>query len=91
MILVHRTSHRGRECPSCHSSELAEETKFDPSEGFAYVHYRDPSDTGIFAAPLRFAIDRARVCLACGHVSLSFGEARLAELRAKIGKLVPIE
>jgi hypothetical protein len=36
-----------------------------------------------------FAIDRARVCLDCGHVMLFFGGPRLDQLRREIASLAP--
>jgi hypothetical protein len=80
---------------ACGNSNLTPETKFDPSEGNAYIHFRDPT-----ADPTRtffdddqpkFAVNRARVCLDCGHVMLSLGRERLAQLRAVIGRLRAVQ
>jgi hypothetical protein len=37
----------------------------------------------------KFVVDRARVCLQCGHVSLGFSAERLQELREKSESLEP--
>jgi hypothetical protein len=73
---------------ACGNANLTAETKFDPSEGNANIHFFDPKATGLFDySVVTFTVNRARVCLDCGHVMLSFGPARLAELRAAIGRL----
>jgi len=82
-------------CVACGGQSLTPETKFDPSEGWAYVHFAEHGTRSpLFGGgdrptltPVRFAIDRARVCLDCGHVKLSMSSKTVAKLRADLANL----
>ncbi len=82
-----------RRCPSCGSESLSEETKLDPSEGYLNVHF------AVAGAPPAllggnqtesYRVDRARVCLGCGHVVAVMGRAALARLRSRAGALAAV-
>jgi hypothetical protein len=80
-------------CSSCGATELTAPTRFDLSSPVtASVIFRprtpNPGFLGIQVMHSEL-VDRARVCLACGHVMLGLSPASLAELRAKIGNLDP--
>jgi len=80
-------------CPLCGGTSLTPETKLDPSEGYLNVHYEvaggEPGLLG--SAPVeRFAVDRARICLDCGHVVTGMSARTLAMLRARLGQLAPV-
>ena len=75
---MYRTADETPRCPCCHSLELSELTKFDPSEGF-------------FAErAARYTLDRARICLSCGHAMLFVSEKQRADLAGRIGQLAPV-
>jgi hypothetical protein len=78
-------------CNACESTNVTVSTKFDPSEGWSYLHFRDTAAApGLFSTDdVTIAIDRARVCLDCGNVMLSLGAGKLAALRARLSKLEP--
>jgi hypothetical protein len=81
---------------ACGNTNLTPETKFDPSEGNANIHFVDPTldprDRGFFDdGQWTFAVNRARVCLDCGYVMLSLSRERLAQLRAAIGRLRAVQ
>ena len=80
------------QCAACQSTELTPLTRFDPSEGFARVHFlRKSPGSGFFASPYEhITVDRARVCLACGHVMHFLGAKRRRELAEKIAGLSPV-
>ncbi|MFO0682971.1 MAG: hypothetical protein U0234_13025 [Sandaracinus sp.] len=89
---MYRSPDRIERCPCCQSEELGPLTKFDPSEGNAHLHFarKDPTG-GIFRASSEtFAVDRARVCLACGHVMFFFSEGRLRQLKGRLPELEPM-
>lgn len=80
-------------CCSCGSASLTPSTKFDTSEGLAQVYFQDPTVEPSFfggGGTRTFSIDRARVCLDCGHIMLSFGKKKLEELRDAMASLKPI-
>lgn len=84
-------------CPSCGGASLTPETKFDPSEGFSYVHFGQPTTRSSFLGGeqqtlevARYPLERARVCLDCGEVRLSFSKRRLAQLRSDLPGLVAL-
>jgi hypothetical protein len=80
-------------CCSCGSASLTPSTKFDTSEGFAQLYFHDPTIEPSFfggGGMRTFSIDRARVCLDCGHIMLSFGKKKLEELRDEIASLKPV-
>ncbi|MCU0658220.1 MAG: hypothetical protein MUF64_24050 [Polyangiaceae bacterium] len=79
-------------CPACGSSNQTEETQFDPSEGYAQIFFRmkTPPRSSWDSDKVRFIVDRARICIDCGHVSLSLSESRRRELAAQLGGLKPM-
>ncbi len=76
----------------CASTSLTRPTLFQVSgDSDAKVHFRirDPAP-GFFAATSEsFVVDRASICMECGHMILGFSEGRLAELREKMATLEP--
>lgn len=79
-------------CSACGNANLTPATKFDTSEGFPNVYFEKAEpETGFFASNTEtFAVDRARVCLDCGHVMFSFSSDKLATLRAHLPRLKPM-
>jgi hypothetical protein len=90
---MYRVPDKSPRCLACGNTNLTPETKFDPSEGNAYIHFFDPTaEPGFFDhSDATFAVNRARVCLDCGYVMLSLGRERLAQLRAAIGRLRAVQ
>lgn len=86
---MYRTPDETPRCPCCHSLELSEVTKFDPSEGYARVHFEQAQrPSGLFADPfVRYTVNRARVCLACGHVMHFLDEKQRADLAERMASL----
>jgi hypothetical protein len=69
-------------------------TYVTPTEGYLRVHFtvRDGPRGFLGSIPREhFEVDRARVCLACGHVSLGLGAKTLARLRREAASLEPCE
>jgi len=90
---MYRAPDQTPRCASCGGTSLTPATKFDPSDGFAYVWFRDRRVTPTVLGgdgTQHLAIDRARVCLDCGHVMLGFSDSRLAELRAVSAAFEPV-
>ena len=90
---MYRSPDATPRCTACGNSQLTPETKFDTSEGLANVYFRHRDAKPDFFGSVEsatFAVDRARVCLDCGHVMLSFCEAKLAALREAMPQLVPL-
>jgi hypothetical protein len=86
----HRPSPR---CASCGATQVTPATSFDLSSPVnATVTFRPRAGKSLFGLAVMesFRVDRARVCLACGHVMLALSPVKLAELRAKIGGLDPL-
>lgn len=79
-------------CPSCGSASLSPETRLDPSEGYLRVHFHVAGGPpGLLGGPTEsFVVDRARVCLGCGHVMTGLSARTLAQLRARLGQLAPM-
>jgi hypothetical protein len=71
-------------CTACGSDTLTHVSSFDDTSGYSHVVFLDGS-----ADERRFRVDRARVCLDCGHVMLAMSPRTLAELRAERGSLRP--
>jgi hypothetical protein len=89
---MYRTPDETPRCACCHSLQLTEPTKFDPSEGYSVVHFRQrQASAGRFAgAEVQFAVTRARICIACGHVMWFLDQRRRTELVERIESLAPI-
>jgi hypothetical protein len=80
-------------CASCGATQVTPPTLFDLSNPVsATVTFRPRAGKSLFGLAVMetFRVDRARVCLACGHVMLALSPAKLAELRAKMGGLDPL-
>ena len=77
-----RTLH----CAQCGSSALTDETRFEPSAGYASVHFREVQDA-LTRELHACRVDRARICLECGHVALCVSPTTLGALKAKLGAL----
>ena len=91
---MYRSPDATPRCTACGNSQLTPETKFDTSEGFAnlFFHYRDATPGFFGGVESRiFALDRARVCLDCGHVMLSLSARKLAALREAMPALAAVD
>lgn len=87
---MYRSPDETPRCPCCQSIELGPLTKFDPSEGYARVHFRVKGATaGLLGSPANaaYTVDRARVCLRCGHVMHFLSAEQCADLRRRIESL----
>lgn len=80
---MYRTTDAPQRCPVCGGSSTTPPTEFDPSEGYSRVHFLR-TDTRTRSG---FIVDRASVCLDCGHIALSFSPKRLGELRSELPRL----
>lgn len=91
---MYRNESKPPTCLACASPHVTPETHFDPSEGDANVIFETPVRPSGFFGGLEiprehFKVNRARICLACGHVMFFLSprirrqiESRMAELRA---------
>ena len=79
-------------CVSCGDTQLTPATWFTVSEGFAHVYFENRSaKPGLLGQPREsFHVNRARVCLACGHVMLGLAPDDLELLRKKLATLSPM-
>jgi hypothetical protein len=80
-------------CASCGATQVTPPTRFDLSSPVnAAVTFRPRAGKSLFGLAVMesFGVDRARICLACGHVMLALSPGKLAELRGKIGGLDPL-
>ena len=79
-------------CPVCGGTHLTEETRFDPSEGYALLHFqlKTPPRSSWDSDIVRVTVDQGRICLSCGHVMLSLSAARLRKLAAQYAELKSI-
>jgi hypothetical protein len=92
-MTAYRSAEPAPRCSSCGGSSLTPSTKFDTSEGYAKVYFENTKVEPSFfggSGTITFAIDRARVCLDCGHVMLGFSKERLEGLRHEMASLKPI-
>jgi hypothetical protein len=93
-LIMYRAPDHTPRCSSCSGASLTPLTKFDTSDGFANLYFRDQSVMpSVFGGDgsRTLSIDRARVCLDCGQVMLAFSEKRLTELRNAMGTFGPVE
>jgi hypothetical protein len=70
----------------CGATALTPPTLLQPTEGHLNLHFQAPGAQPGFLGMMSsetFAVDRASVCLECGHVILGLSPERLQELRAK--------
>lgn len=89
---MYRTPDETPRCACCHSEQLTDITKFDPSEGYARVHFdnKRPAD-GVFASRrVQYTVDRARICIACGHVMHFVSARQRAELAKRLDELAAV-
>lgn len=83
-------------CLACSATTLTPWTRFDPTDGYAAIHFGIPvpnAPRGWLDGPSptrRFNVDVARVCLTCGYVQLGLSAAALARLRAEAPGLTPL-
>jgi hypothetical protein len=90
---MYRDESKPPTCLACASTQVTPETKFDPTEGFARIHFdvARPKGRRLFAATQEsFTVDRARVCLACGYVMYSLSPRTRQELERRMAELVAI-
>ncbi len=79
-------------CPACGATSLSPQTKLDPSEGYLNVHFHVAgAPPGLLGVPPteRFVVDRARICLDCGHAVMGLSARALAQLRGRLAHLAP--
>jgi hypothetical protein len=86
---MYRTSDAKPRCLACGNEHLTEPTAFDVTgEGSPVVIFDNPTTLfGLFNA--RYRVNRARVCLDCGHVMLAIAGEELENLRAASQSLKP--
>lgn len=92
-MTTYRTPEKTPLCASCGGGSLTPATKFDTSEGYPNVYFRNTKvQPSFFGGSDRqwYPVDRARICLDCGHVMLFFSAERLGMLRAETGSLKPV-
>ncbi len=90
---MYRAPDTAPRCIACNGASLTPWTRFDPTDGYAAVHFAIPNARGGFfsgGSTRRFNVDVARVCLSCGHVHLGMSDAVLARLRAEAPTLAPL-
>jgi hypothetical protein len=89
---MYREADDSPRCTACGNPNVTPPTHFDLTEGSASVVFgiRQPEKGWLAETSKRFAVNRARVCLDCGHVMLAFGPERLEELRRALADLRPI-
>ncbi|HEX8793953.1 MAG TPA: hypothetical protein VF765_23590 [Polyangiaceae bacterium] len=91
---MYRAPDAAPRCVACGETQLAGPTWFTVSEGFARVYFEKRGAKPGFlggSAKEGFHVNRARVCLACGHVMLGLSDDQLQQLRDKLGTLQPME
>lgn len=89
----YRSPAQTTRCCSCGSALLTPSTKFDTIDGRPQIYFHDPTIEPSFwvgDGTRTFSVDRARVCLDCGHIMLSFSKEKLEELRGAIASLKPL-
>jgi hypothetical protein len=81
-------------CTACGSGDVMPPTLFDLSGSTVATMTFRPRDAkpGFLGVTVleSLRVDRARVCLACGHVMLALRPETLAQLRAKAAMLDPV-
>ncbi len=86
--------HTSPRCPACGDSNLTPSTYVTPTEGYVRVQFEVRGERPGFLGGLpreHFEVDRATVCLGCGHVSFGLSRATLALLRERVSSLRPYE
>jgi hypothetical protein len=81
-------------CTACGAVEVTPATFFDNTEGYPRIHFHilgaQPNFLG--SKPTETVdVNRARVCLACGHVMLGVSPDQLTALRQKAHALEPFQ
>jgi hypothetical protein len=81
-------------CPMCNESTLTPPTLIQHSaEGTPQVHFKlkggQPNFFGVTPGET-FAVQRASVCLTCGHVALGLTAGTLQRLKDRLGALDPM-
>lgn len=71
-------------CIACGSPHVTAPTNLSLDGGFARLQWKERATGKLFDA----ITNRASVCLACGHVAMSFDAHQLGMVRARIGDLV---
>ncbi len=81
-------------CVSCGATQITPPTLFKNTEGLPCVYFLErgkKAGWSIDTNSKSFSVNRARVCLACGHVMLALSPHELEDLRAKAAELEPYE
>ena len=89
---MYRDPDRTPECTFCGRTNLSPSTRLDPTKGFLAAHFkRVPTpESGPVSGQHSVVVQRARICLDCGHVMLFIDGKTLAELKAALPALAPI-
>lgn len=89
---MYRADSKVLTCTVCTSPHVTPETKFDPSEGFAKVHFnlKTPAPGFFSESWMSLKVDRARLCLACGHVMYFLSPRARQELERRMPELEAI-
>ncbi len=79
-------------CAVCGRTQLSPSTRLDPTKGFLAAHFkRTPTaESGPAAGQHTVLLQRARICLVCGHVMIFIDAKALADLKAALPMLTPI-
>ena len=84
---MYRAPDSAPRCPSCGGTELAPATRFyarGQHDCTPTVVFEVRGEQGFLGPPHEyFHADRARVCLACGHLMLGMSPEQLAKLRSR--------
>jgi hypothetical protein len=92
---MYRTESKPPTCLACGSPHVTPETSFDTTEGDPNIYFETRVRPTGFLAELedtrqRFNVDRAQVCLACGHVMFFLSPSKRRELERRMAELKPM-
>lgn len=82
---MYRTPDTRLRCPRCGGSAITPPTACFAHDGYATVHFHR-TDTQTDES---YRVDRATVCLDCGHVAFGFSTKTLAWLKNGLSRLEP--
>ncbi len=72
-------------CTACGGSACTPPTKFDPTKGWSRVYFRTADPRQSYSV----TINRARICMECGHVMFGVDSKQLGDLGRAMPMLVP--
>jgi len=91
--VMYREADDSPRCTACGKSNVTPPTRFVLDQGVTaglVFAIRNPEKGWLAKTARAFDVDRARVCLDCGHVMLALGPKRLEELRSEVAGLLPM-